>query len=176
MVLKDRRPFVDIDLYSFEFKWRTEKRVIGGRVKRLISSLDGCRDLRIPVGAALKTDFGIDGERLAGESVRARFRLTIDDHERPMETLIDVTLEESSDPLFYRKTQSISRFALREVTLCIDTDVEGGAAETDGVVYWANPQIQSKAERVRRTDKAKRLTKQEKKLREQQLKALGYVD
>jgi hypothetical protein len=176
VIPEDRRPFVDSDLYSFDFKWQTEKKKIDGRVRRLIRSVDGCRDLRVPAGANLRTEFGIDGERLDGRTVEARFLLTIDDHERPLETLIDVRLDENSDPLWTRQTVSIARYALREVTMCIDTSVEGDITESEGIVLWANPQILSAADRERRDARSQRISDQERRLREQQLRTLGYVD
>ena len=176
VIAEDRRPFVDSDLYSFDFKWKTERRKIDGRVRRLIGSTDGCRDLRVPVGATLRTEFGFDGERLGDRAVEARFRLTIDDHERPPETLVDVALNEKSDPLWKRQTVSIGRYALRHVTMCIETEVEGGLADPAEVVLWANPQILSAADRERRAARSERISEQERRLREQQLRTLGYVD
>jgi hypothetical protein len=172
----DRRPWVDTHLYSYDFGYQTERRTVGGRLKRLLRSNDGCRDLRVPVGATLRTEFGIDGERLNGGSVRARFRLTIDDHERQPETLIDVKMDESTDPLSLQKTHSIGRYAMRVVTMCIETAVEADVTDPVGVVYWVNPQIQSRADRKKRAARSERITEQERRLREQQLKALGYVD
>ncbi len=172
----DRRPFVDSDLYSFEFKRQTEKRRIDGRARHLIGLTDGCRDLRVPVGATLRTEFGIDGERLGERAVEARFRLTIDDHERPSETLVDVFLNEKSDPLWRRQTVSIGRYALRLVTMCIETDVEGSLPDPAEVVFWANPQVLSAADRERRAARSQRISEQEQRLRDQQLRTLGYVD
>jgi hypothetical protein len=124
----------------------------------------------------LRTEFGLDGERLAGRSVEARFRLTIDDHERSPEALVDVTLDETSDPLWYRQTVSIQRYSRRVVTMCVETEIEGAIENPTEVVLWANPQILSRADKERRAAKSGRITEQERKLREQQLKALGYVD
>jgi hypothetical protein len=176
VIPEDHRPHVDADLYRFEFKWKTDKRVIDGRGKWVIRSADGCRDLRIPFGATLRTEFGLDGERLAGRSVEARFRLTIDDDEGSPEALVDVTLDETSDPLWYRQTVSIQRYSMRVVTMCVETEIEGAIENPTEVVLWANPQILSRADKERRAAKSGRITEQERKLREQQLKALGYVD
>ena len=172
----DRRPFVDKGLYSFDFRWQAEKKKVDGRVRRIIRSLEGCRDLRVPVGATLRTEFGIDGERLGERSVEARFALTIDDHERPAETLIDVQLDERSDPLWRRQTVSIARYALREVTMCIDTRIRGDLQDLSEVALWANPQILSAADRARRAARSQRESEQERRLQEQQLRTLGYVD
>jgi len=176
VIPEDGHPFVDSDLYSFDFKWQTEKKKIDGRTRRLIRSIDGCRDLRIPGGAVLRTEFGFDGERIDGRAVEARFRLTIDDHERPPETLVDVLLDESSDPLWRRQTVSIARYAFRQVTMCIDTEVDGDFTDPEGVVLWANPQVLSAADRERKAGRSQRISDQEKRLREQQLRTLGYVD
>jgi len=173
---EDRRPFVDSELYSFDLKWQAERTEVDGRMRRILPLTDGCRDLRVPVGAHLRTEFGLDGERLGGRAVQARFRLTIDDHEQPPETLVDVSLDQSSDPLWSSRTVSIARYALRPVTVCMETEIDGDLADPAGIVLWAYPQILSTADRERRTSRTQRVSEQEKRLREQQLKTLGYVD
>jgi hypothetical protein len=176
VVAEDRRPHVDADLYRYDFKWETDKRIIDGRGKWIIRSTEGCRDLRIPPSATLRTEFGLDRERLAGGSIEARFRVTIDDHEHPPETLVDVTIDETSQSLWHRKTLRLNRFSMREVTMCIDTEVDGDIENPSEVVLWANPQIMSQLDRDRKALRSQRITEQERKLQEQQLKALGYVD
>ena len=177
MIPDDRRPYVDAGLYRFKFKWETERRKIENSGKWMIRSTDGCRDLRIPVGATLRTEFGLDEERLDGRAIEARFRLTIDDHERPAETLVDVVLNERSGSLWKSQTASIARYALRQVTMCIETEVGGGLLDPAGVVFWANPQILSATDRERRAARSsQRISKQEQRLREQQLRTIGYID
>jgi hypothetical protein len=65
---------------------------------------------------------------------------------------------------------------MRMATMCIETDVKGEVANPEEVVLWANPQILSRKDRERRAARSERITDQERRLREQQLKALGYVD
>jgi hypothetical protein len=173
---KDRRPFVDADLYRFGFDWETEKRQIAGRERWVLRSTEGCRDLRVPVGATLVTEFGLDAGRLGRKTVRSRFRLTIDDRERPPETLVDTTLDETSDPLWRRQTTSMARYGMRHVTMCIETEIEGDLVGPTGIVLWANPQIRSREERKKMQPRARPITEQERKLREQQLEELGYVN
>jgi hypothetical protein len=176
VIPENSRPYVDADLYRFDFKWETERRKIDDSGKWMIRSTDGCRNLRVPVGATLRTEFGIDRGHLDGRAVEARFRLTIDDHERPPRTLVDAVLDEASDPLWNRQTVSIAGFALRQVTMCIETEIEGDLKDPQGVVLWANPLILSAADRERRAARSQRITEQERRLREQQLRTLGYVD
>jgi len=142
----------------------------------MIRSTDGCRDFRIQVGAALRTEFGLDEERLEGRAIEARFRLTIDDNERPGETLVKFVLNERSDSLWKSQTASIARYALRQVTMCIENEVGGRLPDPAGVVFWANPQILSATDRERRASRSQRISEQEQRLREQQLRTIGYID
>lgn len=176
VVPEDRRPHVDADLYRFDFKWETDKRIIDGRGKWVIRSTEGCRDLLIPPKATLRTEFGLDRGRLADSSIEARFRITVDDHQNPRETLMDVTLGDSSEAPWQRRTLPMGRYSMREITLCIDTEIDGKIENPSEVVLWANPQVLSQTERDRKAFRPERITEQERRLREQQLKALGYVD
>ncbi len=176
VVPEDPRPFVDTELYSFDFKWQTEKMEVDGRSRRFTPLTEGCRDLRVPVGATLRTEFGLNLDRLGGRAVNVRFRLTIDDYEGPPETLVDGILDQDSDPPWIRQTVSIMRYALQPVTVCMETEIEGDLEDPKGVVLWANPQILSAADRERRGHRSQRISEQEQRLREQQLRTLGYVD
>jgi outer membrane protein assembly factor BamB len=176
VVLHKPRPHVDADLYRFAFKWETEERIIDDHRKWVIQPLNDCRDLRIPRGATLHTEFGFDRTRYVGRSVAARFRVTVDDHDRPPKTVVDVTLDESSKPLWHRQKVALGRYSMRKVTMCIETEVEGEFERPEEFVLWANPQILSRKDRERRAVRSERITEQERRLREQQLKALGYVD
>jgi hypothetical protein len=177
IVPHDPRPLIDADLYRFEFKWDTDKRIIDGKEKRALRSLDDCRRLRIPIQAVVRSEFGLDESLLAGRAVEARFRLTIDDHANEPVTLFDVTIDQSSADLFWqRKVAPINRYAMKEITMCIETDVDAAFENPNEVVLWANPLILSKADRERRARRHQQITEQERRLREQQLKAIGYVD
>jgi hypothetical protein len=176
VIPEDRHPHVDAGLYRFAFKWETEERTIDGRRKWAMQSNNDCRDLLIPRGAKLRTEFGIDRERLAGRSVVARFRVTVDDHDRPTNTVVDEVVDESSESLWRRRTVALGRYSMQHVTMCIGTEVAGGIENSEGVVLWANPQILSRKDRQRRIARSGRISDQERRLREQQLKALGYVD
>ena len=48
--------------------------------------------------------------------------------------------------------------------------------DSAGVVFWANPQILSATDRERRAARSQRISKQEQRLREQQLRTIGYID
>ncbi len=173
---EDLRPFVDADLYSFDFRWQTETRNVDGRKKRLLTTTNGCRDILVPAGAELRIEFGLDPERLGARKAGATFRLSIDDHEQPVVDLVKVDLDETSEKLWRRERVSLSDYEFREITMCIETDEAGETSNPPGVVAWANPEIVSASDRELRASRPKRETLQELKLQRQQLKALGYVN
>ncbi len=84
-----KHPFIDASLYQFDSLDDTDNRVIAGRDRALLQSNNTCRELLIPPDASVRVLFGFDEERLEGRPLSARFTLTIDDHENPVETLLD---------------------------------------------------------------------------------------
>jgi hypothetical protein len=91
-------------------------------------------------------------------------------------TLFDATIDQSSDVLWQRRVVPINRYALKKVTMCIDTDIDTDLENPGDIVLWANPLVLSKSDRERRAQRHQQITEQERRLREQQLKAIGYVD
>jgi hypothetical protein len=171
-----KHPFVDASLYQFDSLDDTDNRVIAGRDRAVLRSMNTCRELLIPSDATVRAGFGIDEERLAGRAVEARFTLTIDDHQGRAQTLLDVTIDGSSRELWQTHRVSIDAYSLTRVELCVATSAAGDMVDPMDVVAWANPVVESAAERKRRRGERRRVSEQEKRLREQNLKALGYVE
>jgi hypothetical protein len=171
-----KHPFIDASLYQFDSLDDTDNRVIAGRDRAVLRSNNTCRELLIPHDAVVRASFGIDEERLAGRAVEARFTLTIDDHDGPARTLLDVTIDGSSSELWQTHRASIDEYSLKRAKLCVATSAEGDMVDPMEVVAWANPVVESAAERKRRRGERRRLSEQEKRLREQNLRALGYVE
>ena len=171
----DRGPYVDKDLYTFVLPEEFVTREVAGKKRRLVPSNSGCRELVIPPDATLKVDFGIDEARLRHKFVSARFRLTIAS-EGSLETLLDVTMDSESEELWRRRTFSLDELAYQSVEMCIATDTEGESATSGELVVWGAPAISSSTQRPTLKGRKERITDQERKLREQQLKALGYVN
>jgi hypothetical protein len=171
----DRRPFVDVDLYRFaltdeDFVTRT----VAGHSRRLVREDNECRELLMPPGAAMWVEFGIDEERLQGRWIEARFRLTVDAGDGPPETMLDRTLNPESESPWRGRNLRLGRFAYKRVTMCVATEAQGEMENPLEMVAWGNPLISSRVQRPFQ-EKPERLTEQERRLREQQLQALGYV-
>jgi len=170
----DSRPFLDVDLYSFALSEDWVTRTVAGRSRRLVREDNGCRELLIPPGAAMWVEFGIDEERLQGRWIEARFRLTVDAGKSPPETILDRTLNPKSESPWRGRNLRLGRLAYKRVTMCVATEAKGEMEDPLEMVAWGNPLISSRVQRPFQ-ENPERLSKQERRLREQQLKALGYV-
>jgi hypothetical protein len=119
-------------------------------------------------------EFGIDEQRLRGRWVEARFLLTVDDGEGPPQTILDRTLNPESGSPWRGRNLRLGRFAYKRVTMCVAAEVEGEMENPLDMVAWGNPLVSSQIQRPYE-EPTEILTEQERKLREQQLRALGYV-
>jgi hypothetical protein len=173
---KTRKPYIDQDLYRFEFLSQTEERLIEGRHKHLLRSLDACRQLLMPVGPSLHVEFGFDPNRLGDRDLRARFLLTVAIDGQQPETLMETTVRSGDRKIWHRRSINLRRFELQRLTMCLSAAVEGAGTDGEPAAAWANPLIQSPRERVAQEHRRRRITDQERRVREQNLEALGYVE
>jgi hypothetical protein len=173
---KNRKPHVDHDLYRFEDIRRADERMIEGREKHLLRSLDECRELLMPVGPSLRVEFGFDKNRLEGRDLRARFQLTVTTDGQPPETLMDANVNTGDPELWLRRSINLKQYELQRLTMCLSTSVEGAIGDGEQPAAWAIPSIQSRRERLVYVDRRRRITDQERRVREQNLEALGYVE
>ncbi len=170
----DVRPFVDVDLYTFALTEEFVSRSVAGHSRRLLRTDNECREVLMPPGAEMWVEFGIDEQRLRGRWVEARFRLTVDDGENPPETILERTLNPESESPWRGRNMRLWRFAYKRVTMCVATEVEGEMENPLDMVAWGNPRVSSPVQRPYE-EPTETVTEQERKLREQQLRALGYV-
>ena len=130
----------------------------------------------MPVGPSLRVEFGLDKDRLDGSDLRAHFRLTAAADGRPPETLMDVKVDAGDGNLWRHRTINLERYELQRLTMCLSTSIEGAAGNGEQAAAWANPSIQSRRERLAQVNRRRRITDQERRVREQNLEALGYVE
>jgi hypothetical protein len=175
-VTGDRRPYIDIDLYRFALSEEDLTREIAGHRRRLLRELDGCRELLIPPGATMWVEFGIDEERLKGRWLEARFKLTVKGEGQEPEVLLDRTLDSDSEKPWRGRWLRLARFSYQEVELCVSTEVSGELKIPARAVAWGNPLIECPIQHPFGEKKQERINERERRLREQQLRALGYVN
>ena len=176
LLQENEKPYVDIDLYRFALDGDFEIREMAGESRRLLKGHEECRKLLLPPGPRLWVEFGIDEDRLQGRSLDARFTLTIEAHRRPPEVLIDRRLSSDAEVLWRGREILLNKYASRRVTMCVATEAEGEMEDPLDVVAWGNPLVRSRIQHPRAGPVREKITEQERKLREQQLKALGYVN
>ncbi len=169
-------PYVDADLYNFVPGNRFGRKKVARVRRKLLPSTDACRDLLLPPAASLGIGCGIVEKDLGGESLRARFELSIGEVGRPPETLIDVTIDENSERPWRWYHMRLHRLAYKKITLCVSTEVEGTMENPERMVRWAYPIIKSKWQTPDGVRSEDELDEVERKLRRQQLEALGYIE
>jgi len=170
----DRRPYVDVDLYTFALSEGFVTRTVAGYSRRILRADNECHELLIPPVATIWVEFGIDTARLKGQRVEARFRLTVDDGSSRPETILDRTLTPESESPWRGRNLRLGRFAYKRVTMCVATEAKGEMENPLAMVGWGNPLISSRVQRPYQ-EPPESVNEQERRLREQQLKALGYV-
>jgi hypothetical protein len=172
----DTRPYVDIDLFRFALTEEFTTRNLGDFSRRLLRNLDECREILVPPWADMWVEFGIDEERLEGRRLEARFRLTVQKEGFAPETMLDRTLNPDSKSPWRGRWIQLGKFSYQRVKMCVATEVSGEMENPEEMVAWGNPLIRSPVQRPHDQQKEERISEREKKLREQQLKALGYVN
>ncbi len=170
-----RRPYVDTGLYRFDHPFETEMRIVDGKKRKLLESNNGCRQLLIPPQASVRAGFGIDGGSLGNRYLKVGFRMTIEG-EGGVRVLVDETLASDAENLWLQRRARLGAYAYEHVELCIATVIEGETDDLGEFAMWANPVIESKSMRPPRLPPVSQITEQERRLREQQLKVLGYVN
>jgi hypothetical protein len=172
----DRRPYVDVDLYRFALTEEFATREIAGHSRRLLREIDGCRELLIPPDASMWVEFGIDSERLNEQRLEARFKLTVRREGHPPETLLDRTLNSDSENPWRGRWIRLARFSYQNVDLCVSTEISGEVNKPERIVAWGNPLIECPIQHPFEDKEEDRISERERRLREQQLRALGYVN
>lgn len=170
-------PFVDSGLYRFEFAFNTEERIVEGRRVRLIQSDRECRRLLIPPQPFVKIGYGIDREALGDRQLRARFTMTIAG-DGPPSTLVDTTVDSSDPKLWFRRAIPLNGYQSDSVEMCIAIELERHEEPDDPIrcAAWASPIVDSRSQHPPRPQSNRQLSEQERRLRDQQLKALGYIN
>lgn len=172
----DSRPYVDIDLYRFALSEEDITREIDGLPRQLLRDDSDCRDVLVPPGADMWVEFGIDEAKLNGQWVDARFLMTLREGEAAPSTLLDRRLNPESESPWRGRSIPLGRYAYRRIELCVATEAVSDGGDPFALVAWGNPLILSRIQHPVVEISPEVLTEQERKLREQQLKALGYVN
>ncbi len=172
----DPRPFVDADLYEFALPEEVERRTVADQQREVVQENSGCRQILMPPDAVLRVQYGLDRDLGSPEWLEGRFRLWIEGGGKSRK-LVDAHLGSAVDTWHRSRVNiDLGEFAYQKIKMCISADVVAGDQDALDDLLWGNPFIKSTSQVPPGPPQAKRISEQEKKLQEQQLKALGYVD
>jgi hypothetical protein len=147
---------------------------VAGSERELTRENEVCRSLFIVPNSAMRVGCGISRNDRQSGSLEGRFRLTIRGG-GVREKLVDATVA-GRDAWIGMRGIPLDEFADRQVTMCLTATVVGGDGEDKGELVWGNPIIEPRSREIAESRPAAPVTEQERRLQEQQLKALGYVD
>jgi outer membrane protein assembly factor BamB len=169
-------PFIDRDLYSFLLPDEGLKNVEGIHGK-LLPTAGGCRQLMIPPEASLRLRYGFGDATLDSGPIEARFvaELRQPDGERLAGLLDHVLRSDSGHPgLSQTAVVSLEDYPYHTLDLCLDaiTGSTPDGIEAKQATLWGDPKIRLSGDRRLLIPKP---TEAMLRFREEQLKAIGYV-
>jgi hypothetical protein len=167
--------WVDTDLYRFALSSEVVRRVVAGSERELTRENEICRSLFVVPNSAMRVGYGISTSGRHSDSLEGRFRLTIRGGGVRVK-LVDATVASGDDAWTGQRAISLDQFADRRVTMCLSATVVEGDVQDAGKLVWGNPVIEPRSRGSAETRPTDPVTEQERRLQEQQLKALGYVD
>jgi hypothetical protein len=89
---------------------------------------------------------------------------------------MEATVHSGDPKLWRRQSINLKVYQLQRLTMCLSASVEGATGDGEQAAAWANPWLKSRREQLAQGNRRQRLTDQERRVREQNLKALGYVE
>jgi hypothetical protein len=170
------RPYIDIDLYSFALWEDYRTQTVAGHQRRLLREPNACRELLIPPGARMWVEFGIREERVKGRQLRANFQLSIRRQDEEAVVLLDRTLTPESESPWRGRWIRLAGYGYQPVHVCVSTEVSGETDNPYDMVAWSSPLVRSSVHHPYQDRDEHAVSERERKLREQQLRALGYVN
>jgi hypothetical protein len=172
-------PYVSQELHFFAVSGEYRSRPVAGERRQLVRDPNSCRELVIPVRPALAVGYGIDVKAPGAASVEADFGLTItrlDTGQRRV--LVDETMRSGDAEPWRQRWIPLPGLDLTRVELCLElatrgsngSDPERPAAVIENPRVWAGDRPT-----LPRQWTEEQLGEQEQRLREEQLRAIGYI-
>jgi len=174
-----REPFVDWDLYGFWLPEQPSRRVEGYEPPTLAEAR-ACRELRLPPAARLELEYGFhpalaeNGGPVGPLDARFRVEVRAAGSDR-RERVLDAPLRWTPGTGVQSTALALDAWAWREVELCLDArlvDPPPGV-DADRALVWSRLQTRSQSNGAARA--AAPETEADRRLREEQLRRMGYV-
>ncbi len=172
-------PYISQELHTFAVSGEYRHQEIEGRSRQMVKDPNSCRQMVLPAAPALAVGYGIDLEAPAAESVSARFRISLErlDTGERVELVNDMVTADDA-VVWHEPWIPVKGLDFRHVRLCLELETSGanGSAANHPAAVIENPRFYAGDQPIpprKRTDP--RLSDEERKLREEQLRAIGYI-
>ena len=172
-------PYVSQELHFFAVSGEYRSRPVAGERRQLVRDPNSCRELVIPAQPALAVGYGVDVKAPGAAAVDADFGLTItrlDTGQRRV--LVDDTVRGDEPEPWRQLWIPLPGLDFTRVELCLELATPGGngsdperpAAVIENPRVWAGDRPT-----LPRQWTEEQLSEQEQRLREEQLRAIGYI-
>ena len=166
-------PFVNRELYQFLLP-EQPRRQVDGFARLVLDAGRACRELRLPPEATLKLQYGLDPREFLNGRVEARFLVELrQPGSAGAERILDDRMRSEADLGPRDLELPLESYGHRNVELCLDARILDGppGVNPDRAVAWSEPLIRAGGREASET----KITAEEQRLREEQLRLIGYV-
>jgi hypothetical protein len=173
-----RWPYISQELHTFAVSGEYRHLEVAGRIRQVVKDPSSCRQMVLPAQPALSVGFGIDPTAPGAEGVTARLTITLESVDSgQITTLLDQTASSDDEELWHQPWIPVSGHDFRTVLLCLslNTPHGNGNAPNHPAAVIENPRFYAGDHPQPPRRPEEELSEQEKQLREEQLRAIGYI-
>jgi len=174
-----RWPYISQELHTFAISGEYRHREVAGMRRQVVKDPNSCRQMVLPAQPALAVGYGIDPSMPGAEAVSARVRITLERSDNgEITVLLDDSVSSSDDELWRQTWIPVTGHDFRTAMMCLslETPAGNGTARNRPVVVVENPRFYAGDHpSLPRAPTDDALSDEERKLREEQLRAIGYV-
>jgi Arylsulfotransferase (ASST) len=174
-----KRSYIDEELHFFAVSGEYSSRPVAGERRQLVRDPNSCRELVIPAQAALAVGYGVDVKAPGAAVVEADFTITVTRLDTGVRrVLVEETVRGSDAEPWHQRWFPLPGLDFTRVELCLELATPGGngssserpAAVIENPRVWAGDRP-----KLPRQWTEEQLSEQEQRLREEQLRAIGYI-
>lgn len=174
-----RAPYVSQDLHTFSVSGEYANRDVAGMKRQLVKDTESCRQMILPSRPSLSVGYGLDGDAPGSGGVEARFVITVDRFDTGERmVLVDETISSGAAETWRQPWIPMPGLDHRSVMMCLqlDTPRGNGTDHNRAVAVIENPRVYSGDQpTLPRKWRDGALSDDERAIREQQLRAIGYI-
>lgn len=174
-----RRPYIAEELHFFAVSGEYRSRPVAGERRQLVRNPNSCRELLIPAKPVLGIGYGIDVKAPGAAGVVADFGVTVTRLDnRARRVLVDDTVTGDGPEPWRQRWIPLPGLDFTRVEMCLELATPGGNGsdpERPAAVIEAPRVLAGDRPTLPQRPAGEQLSEQERRLREEQLRAIGYI-